>query len=1150
MVFETTVGKSDLVIGQEYFGSIVRKVKQEVEEKDGKYKVKRFVYLRNRVTLVEEYIRTKSEGTVKNKEYGGGPGYDDDEPKDDSALRAKARALMAEKADKKKKKSKSVKKKKPKPNLDAIYDVPAKVYPNSKLPHEQEKGDPVAGAWKHIDETDDTEWEPIDVVITKDPPAFLDIEEPNGIVALRKGALLDDDGKVDPFDLKFFAPGVEEPSFGFDKIGYWTPCKLNQQWPPVKPEPQVIEQKVVKPKLPDLDGEFAKVVPESKLPETQDADAPLTGVWKHGNDTDDTEWEPMFVNISTDFPLDLTLGEPIGVVAVEKGVEADEDGRLDPSKLKFFTPGQEAPSNFNQLGYWRRDKLDQVWPPVKPKPKPKKLILPDFDNVDATVLPKSKLPISESNRPDNYSGQLTGVWKHKDDTDDSDWDPLAVVITEKPPLFLEPGEPHGLVAVEKGAKPNKVGRLDPADLSFFTPGVKPPSKYKKVGHWRPSKLKNEWPPGTPILPDFDGPATIVPNSKAPYRQGEDDPLMGVWKHNDGTDDTDWDPMDVQISKDFPSDLKPDELHGLVAVEEGVKPDTNGRLKPSDLKFFTPGQKPPPPFNKVGHWRPGKLDQEWPPKKRKLPNLEGPAIIVPKSKAPHKQFEDTPPTGVWKHNDGTDDTDWDPIDVTITEEPALFLEPDEPHGLVAVEKSVEPNNDGTLNPSDICFFTPGEEPPPTYEKVGHWRPGKLNQDWPPVKLTLPDFEGPARIWPKVKSPYKQVEGTPLTGVWKHLDDEDDSHWDKLDVAISKEEPLSLLMPGELHGIVGVDRDVRPNADGTLDPEDIFFFLPDEDPPPAFTKVGYWRPGRVLNKFPPTGEGEDPDTNVRDVGKPSLPSFDGDYAKVFPKSKLHEQSIKDPQLAGVWEHNDDTDDTDWDPIGVIITNETPSDGEFHGIVAAEEDAKPNKVGKLDPSQLRFFTPGEEPPAHFTKLGHWTPAIKSEWPPSDPSRGRSLRNVGKLNLPDFDGIPESGVIYPRSQAPESHDAKQIIAKGVWKWSKSENKPDDAESWIPSKVDMYENGNEPHDWDEKQSNGVWGVNPGVDANSNTKPTDLWFYPPNEKPDEGFEPLGKWRPKKAEWSYPPKSIGKVEDKRKFKEFTRTENSVGKLRMPSFFKGK
>ena len=38
MVFETTVGKSDLVIGQEYFGSIVRKVKQEVEEKDGKYK--------------------------------------------------------------------------------------------------------------------------------------------------------------------------------------------------------------------------------------------------------------------------------------------------------------------------------------------------------------------------------------------------------------------------------------------------------------------------------------------------------------------------------------------------------------------------------------------------------------------------------------------------------------------------------------------------------------------------------------------------------------------------------------------------------------------------------------------------------------------------------------------------------------------------------------------------------------------------------------------------------------------------------------------------------------------------------------------------------------------------------------------------------
>ncbi len=1166
MVYESTVGKSDLVIGQEYFGSIVRKVKQEVEEKGGKYKIKRFVYLKNRVILVEEYTRTTSEGKVESKEYGGAPGQDDEEPKDDSALRAKAKALMAQKADKKKKKkskSTSKKKKRPEPNLEEIYDVPAKVYPCSKLPDELEKGDPVSGAWKHTDDTDDCDWEPMDVVITKDPPTFLDIGEPNGIVALRIGALPDEEGRVDPFDLKFFAPGVEEPSFGFNKIGYWTPGKVNQQWPPVKPEPEVKQQKVVKPKLPDLDGEFAKVVPESKLSETQDADAPLTGVWKHGDGTDDTDWEPMFVDISTDPPSDLNPGEPHGVVAVEDGVEADENGNLDPSKLKFFTPGQEAPSNFNKLGHWRPGKLNQAWPPTKPKPpkpkreKPLELTLPDFNNVDAIILPKSKLPRAESDRPKNDSVPLTGVWKHKDDTDDFDWDPLAVVITQKPPLFLEPGEPHGLVAVEKGVKPNKVGRLDPSDLSFFTPGEKPPKNYKKVGHWRPDKLKHEWPPGKPILPDFEGPATVVPNSKAPFKLGKDDPVMGVWKHNDDTDDTDWDSLDVDITKAFPSDLEPGEPHGLVAVEEGVKPDKNGRLKPSNLKFFTPGEKPSPEYNKVGHWRPGKLNQEWPPVKRELPDFEGPATVTPKSKAPRCQIDapqiDAPPLyGVWEHTDDTDDTDWDPMDVIITKEPVAFLEPDEPNGLVGWLPLKMDNE--LYNPTDIHFFKPGEEPPPAYSKVGkvaHWRPGILTQKWPPVTPTLPDFEGPARIWPECRSPYKQVEGAPLTGVWKHLDDEDDSYWDFLDVVITKEEPHSSLLPGEIHGIVAIDKDVMPNLDGTLDPTDICFFLPDEEPPPAFNKVGHWRPGRVLEEFPPIGTYDDESSEiVQDVEKPSLPSFDGDYAKVYPKSKVHEKSIKDPKVTGVWEHNDDTDDTDWDPIGVIITNDPPSEGDFHGIVAAEEDAKPNKVGKLDPSQLKFFTPGEEPPANYTKLGHWTPATKSEWPPSKPFSGRSLRNVGKLNLPDFDGVPESGVIYPRSQAPESHDAKQIIAKGIWKWSKPEHKPKDAESWIPSKVDMYENGNEPHDWDETQSSGVWGVNPDVDTNAKTKPTDLWFYPPNEEPDEGFEPIGKWRPKKAEWSYPPKSIGKVKDTRTFKEFERSPNSVGKLRVPSFFKGK
>ena len=114
-----------------------------------------------------------------------------------------------------------------------------------------------------------------------------------------------------------------------------------------------------------------KVVPESQVPSTQEEGAPLTGVWKHNdNDTDDTDWEPMLVDISTDPPSDLSPGEPRGILAVEDGVEPDEDGYLDPSDLKFFTPGEEPPPNYNQVGHWRPGKLNQEWPPKKPTPKP------------------------------------------------------------------------------------------------------------------------------------------------------------------------------------------------------------------------------------------------------------------------------------------------------------------------------------------------------------------------------------------------------------------------------------------------------------------------------------------------------------------------------------------------------------------------------------------------------------------------------------------------------------------------------------------------------------------------------------------------------------------------------------------------------------
>lgn len=1402
MPFESTVGESDLVIGQEYFGSTVVRVKQDVTDKDGKYQVKRTVRLKSGHILTETYIREKGDSEINSKEYGLPADHVFDEPKkDDSEARAKARAILAKNKKDKKDKKKKKKKSKPEPAAEMfwekddpppkiktapkpsepkfdIYNVPAKVFPVSELPDTMDVDAPVMGVWKHDDGTDDTNWEPMDVVIQKDLTSDL-YGVPHGAVAVKKGVKPDEDGQVDPSDLKFFAPH-EKPPAKYQKLGYWKPSELNQKWPPVKPKPRSFRKVKEQPILPDFDGEEATVFPASKCPRKQKKDGPLAGAWKHEDDTDDSDWAPLDVIISKDppsslepdepqgivalkkgivpnrdgkvapsdlefFPPDedppsnynkvghwrpkksdqvwppekllpvfdeerativpkskmprkqwkddpltgawehnddtddskwlpiavlitqedpelfLEPGDPHGIIAVEEGVEANKYGKIDPTDVKFFTPGEEPPQNYTKLGHWSPENLDQVWPPVRPK-------LPDLDIEHATVVPESKMPRSQ-----DEDDSVTGAWKHNDDTDDSDWIPMEVIVTqEDPATFLEPEDPHGIIAVEEGAEPNKYGKIDPSDLKFFTPDEVPPSNYNKVGHWMPEEVDQNWPPVKENLPDYDGEhATVVPASKLPRKHGRDDPLTGAWEHNDNTDDDDWEPMDVVISNEPPSFLEPNEPHGIVAAEKGAQPNSKtGKLDPSALKFFTPDEEPPSNYNKLGHWRPGKLNQDWPPVKPKLPSFNGKratvvpksklprrlgkndpltgawehdddtddsdwlpmdviivddppsdeehhgivgvedgakpnkygkldpsalkfftpgaklprkfnkvghwkpdklnqnwppvkpklklpsfdgekATVVPKTKMPRKQGKDDPLTGPWQHNDDTDDRDWNPIDVVISKERPSFLGIDEPHGIVAVEDGVEPNKYGKLDPSDIKFFTPDEEPPSNYNKVGHWRPGKLNQDWPPVKpnYTLPDFNGKsARVVPESKLPKAQDRYGKLTGPWKHNDDTDDTDWEPIDVTITKDVP-SDLYPGEPNGVVAVEEGVTPNEDGKLNPNDLKFFTPEEEPPSNYNKVGHWRPGKLNQDWPPVK----PDV--------TLPSFNGDVCRVVPLSRLDEATFKDPPLMGVWKHSDGTDDSDWDPIDCIITKNPPANldsTDFHGIVAVKEDTKPNKVGKLDPSDLKFFTPGEEPSPNYKKVGHWSPISKAAYPPVKASPGRSLRDVGKLKIPGFDRVPDTGVVFPRRQAPDNHDDKeeQIIAKGVWKWSKPENKPEDSNKWMPSAVQLFENGNEPHDWVDFETHGVFGVNPDVDLDSkmNIKPTDLWFYPPKEEIDEGFEPIGKWRPSKkgerAEWSWPPKPIGKVKATHQFSQFERSPRGVGKLRVPSFFKGK
>jgi hypothetical protein len=73
--YESTVGSSDLELGQDYFGSIVARVEQDVstdvnDDDVEIYVVKRKVTLKNGVIMNEKYHRKKSLGEIKSRKYG------------------------------------------------------------------------------------------------------------------------------------------------------------------------------------------------------------------------------------------------------------------------------------------------------------------------------------------------------------------------------------------------------------------------------------------------------------------------------------------------------------------------------------------------------------------------------------------------------------------------------------------------------------------------------------------------------------------------------------------------------------------------------------------------------------------------------------------------------------------------------------------------------------------------------------------------------------------------------------------------------------------------------------------------------------------------------------------------------------------------
>mmetsp|Transcript_40360 Transcript_40360/g.97456 ORF Transcript_40360/g.97456 Transcript_40360/m.97456 type:complete len:545 (-) Transcript_40360:52-1686(-) len=440
-----------------------------------------------------------------------------------------------------------------------------------------------------------------------------------------------------------------------------------------------------------------------------------------------------------------------------------------------------------------------------------------------------------------------------------------------------------------------------------------------------------------------------------------------------------------------------------------------------------------------------------------------------------------------------------------------------------------------------------EPEPSESSEEEAPPSILDDKWE----TLPAVVLPEEDVPEVEEAAMKSEEPTQIGVWKT--DEDTKDFEPMDVVIHKEEPTD-LEPDEPHGQVVVANDAKPNKAGKLAPGKLMFLAPDAEPDPVDCKpVGHWRPGRLRQGWPPTGDGGEP----RKVGK--LPKWQAgggwktSNAIVYPKRSAPNVSFGGTSR-GVWKSKKPVDDK-WKAQPVTLHKGEPDidDDRPQGVWGTDPAAKPNEFGQFKPKDLHFYPPGETPEdeKECVVQGKWYFAEKSAWPPSTDSSGG--RNVGKLRMSSL--IPQQkATVFPLKKAPK-RSSTGSIPNGVWKFKDKEAEKK-ANKWIPTDVEVVKNGEEPSDWNEEgRTSGVWGVSAKTDPDDkDLKPADVHFYPPDEEPEEDFKPVGKWRVQ-ARKSWPPAAVGrslspKKQPERESEIAAKEARRVGKLQLPGAFSGK
>jgi len=1016
--------------------------------------------------------------------------------------------------------------------------------------------------------------------------------------------------------------GEETPS--------WPPTAKGPQQPHRADSPKTSQPSILEDNWDTLPAVVIPASDEEANKTSEDPTDPHLGTWKPNKETDDEDLAPFEVLVSKSEPDDLAEDEPNGIVAVPKGAEPNDAGKLDPKDLLFLPPGEKPDSGMKEVGHWRPKKWNGDWPPPKKdvskahlptKKLPSWQTDSDWIKGRAVVFPKD---IAPKKNEDNVT---RGGWQTDKPLSEEPFadlfEPQEVAI--QPAGAEQEGEaPNGLWGTNASSEPDENGQWKPEDVLFYPPSKKPGDECIPRGRWsligpapeflvapKPDssilRHKKEWTPvspttptssrnvgklkmpnvfGAPISPGSPGrpkpvsklksildddwktlPAKVVPASAANDAVPDaTDPVIGVWKPKDDTDDSNWAPLAVTVEKEEPKDLAPDEPHGIVGIKEDAKPTASGKLKPNEVVFYPPGEEPEPgdDVKKVGTWRGGKLNTEWPPatvekepadrkakSKDAVPSVVDdnwdslPAVVIPASdedaeNAPEDATD--PHLGTWKQNDDTDDKDWGPLDVVINKNEPDDFAPDEPHGIVAVPEDAKPNAVGKLDPKDMQFVAQGEKPGSGMKEVGHWRPKAWNGEWPPKKKNgdrsklptkkLPNWQtdsdwikDKAFIFPPDKAP-KKNEDNVSKGIWK-TDEPLPAGLEPQEVVI---QPVGAELEDEnkRNGVWGTSADSVTDENGQYKPEDVLFYPPSKEPGDECKPRGRWslvgpapeslrsppkKPNRLVSPLAPKKDeyksprgpgkagwkgteeakpttakrvgklkvpmlfGQKPDTDApispgrspgrRSAGRPRRVSkfnkqtswvnrgksiLDDDWstlpATVVPKSTAEDvvPDVTDPVI-GVWKQPDDaTDDSDWAPLDVIVSKEEPKDfapNEPHGVVGVKDDAKPTTGGKLKPKEVVFYPPGEEPEKDVKKVGTWrTGKLNSPWPPAKVDKAAVPVSRGKLKTQAISEEPEgTGIKVPKKdKEAESKKSEDVATKAA------EPKPDEAADSKPA--------------------------------------------------------------------------------------------------------